>query len=203
MDATHADYPKSPNPVQRQDTVPGREGPMNPRPDHGEQTYRGAGRLAGKKTVITGADSGIGRAVAVAFAREGADVLIAYLDEDEDARETAEWVEQAGQKVDKPRPTLLPYAAIKAAIQNFTASLAQLFGDRGIRVNCVAPGPIWTPLIPSSMPEDHVKSFGTSSPMRRPGQPAELAPVYVLLASNDASYVSGATVPVTGGTPMI
>jgi NAD(P)-dependent dehydrogenase (short-subunit alcohol dehydrogenase family) len=263
---------------------------MQPLADHGEKTYRGSGRLAGKKTVITGADSGIGRAVAIAFAREGADVLVAYLDEDEDARETAKWVKDAGRQVelfrgdisdgevcrrlvknatdafgridvlvnnaafqmshetieeisddewdrtfainigamfritkaalphmhaggsiintasvnvDKPKPTLVPYAATKAAIQNFSASLAQLLAERGIRANCVAPGPIWTPLIPSSMPADEVKSFGAQTPMKRAGQPAELAPIYVLLASDEASYVSGSTVAVTGGRPII
>jgi NAD(P)-dependent dehydrogenase (short-subunit alcohol dehydrogenase family) len=263
---------------------------MDPKPDHGEQSYRGSGRLAGKKAVITGGDSGIGRAVAIAFAREGADVLIAYLDEDDDARETAKWVEQAGRRaelfrgdiaqpevcrelvaravqafgridilvnnaafqqthekleeisddewdktfainiaaifritkaalahmsagasiintssinLDKPRPTLVAYAATKAAIQNFSASLAQLLGERGIRVNCVAPGPIWTPLIPATMPPEQVKNFGAETPMKRAGQPVELAPVYVMLASDEASYVSGATVPVTGGTPII
>jgi len=263
---------------------------MRPQADHGEESYRGSGRLAGKKAIITGGDSGIGRAVAIAYAREGADVLIAYLNEDEDAQETAKWVEQAGQRpvlfrgdigkpdqcralvakaveafgrvdilvnnaayqmshesldeisdeewdmtfavnigamfritkaalphmksggsiintasvnVDKPRPTLVPYAATKAAIQNFTASLAQLLADNGIRANCVAPGPIWTPLIPSTMPAEQVKSFGQDTPMKRAGQPAELAAVYVMLASDEASYVSGATVAVTGGKPII
>jgi len=282
--------PKSPQPPQHQDTVPGRERAMRPKPDHGERTYKGSGKLAGKVAVITGADSGIGRAVAIAFAREGADVVIAYLNEDEDARETARWVKEAGRKaelfrgdlaerepcralvehavrafgridvlvnnaafqmshqtleeisddewdrtfstnigamfritkaalphmrrggaivntasvnVDKPKPTLVPYAATKAAIQNFTASLAQLLAERGIRVNCVAPGPIWTPLIPSTMPPDEVEKFGANTPMKRPGQPAELAPAYVLLASDEASYMSGATIAVTGGTPII
>jgi NAD(P)-dependent dehydrogenase (short-subunit alcohol dehydrogenase family) len=263
---------------------------MQPEPDHGESSYRGSGRLEGKKAIITGGDSGIGRAVAIAFAREGADVLIAYLDEHDDARETAKWVTEAGRKAetfagdiserepcralvakavqafgrvdvlvnnaafqmthqsleevtddewdetfetnigamfritkaslphmkpgsaiinttsinfDKPAPTLLPYAATKAAIQNFSASLAQLLAERGIRVNCVAPGPIWTPLIPSTMSDEEIRTFGSGSPMKRPGQPAELAPVYVLLASDEASYVSGATVAVTGGTPVV
>ena len=103
----------------------------------------------------------------------------------------------------QPTPTLLAYAATKGAIQNFTANLAQLLAEKGIRVNCVAPGPIWTPLIPSTMPEDNVKQFGKSVPMQRAGQPAELAPVYVLLASQDSSYISGATIPVTGGKPTI
>ncbi|HEY3597031.1 MAG TPA: SDR family oxidoreductase [Paraburkholderia sp.] len=277
-------------PAQQQDQVPGRTAPMDPKPDHGEQSYRGSGRLAGKTAIITGGDSGIGRAVAIAFAREGADVLIAYLNEDDDARETARWVEEAGRKAvllrgditdrahckeivecatrefgrldvlvnnaayqmmypsieaisddewdrtfdtnigamfritraavkymkaggsivntasinaDKPNPGLLAYATTKGAIQNFTAGLAQSLAERGIRVNCVAPGPIWTPLIPSTMPEDKVKEFGKQVPMKRPGQPAEVAPPYVMLASDEASYISGATVAVTGGAPIL
>jgi len=282
--------PTPPFPAQQQDQVPGRTKPMDPKPDHGETSYKGCGRLAGKKAIITGGDSGIGRAVAIAFAREGADVLIAYLDEDEDARETANWVEHAGRKavlyrgdiadpancralvqkaaeafgridilvnnaayqmthesideisdeewdktfdvnigamfritkaavphmknggaiinttsvnLDTPKPTLLAYAATKGAIQNFTGGLAQLLAEKKIRANCVAPGPIWTPLIPATMPEEQVKKFGSSVPMKRAGQPAELAPVYVMLASDEASYVSGATVAVTGGKPVI
>jgi NAD(P)-dependent dehydrogenase (short-subunit alcohol dehydrogenase family) len=277
-------------PAQQQAQVPGRTAPMDPQPDHGEQSYRGSGRLAGKAAIITGGDSGIGRAVAIAFAREGADVLIAYLNEDDDARETARWIEEAGRKAvllrgditdkahcdeiveravrefgkldvlvnnaayqmtypsieaisddewnrtfdtnigamfritraavkqmnpggsivntasinaDKPNPGLLAYAATKGAIQNFTAGLAQALAERGIRVNCVAPGPIWTPLIPSTMPEEKVKEFGKQVPMKRPGQPAEVAPPYVMLASDEASYISGATVGVTGGAPML
>lgn len=279
--------PPYPEPAQE---VPGSETEMNIKPDHGENSYKGTGKLAGRKAVITGADSGIGRAVAIAFAREGADVLIAYLQEHEDARETAEWVKAAGQKavllagdiseethckkivdtaveefgrVDilvnnaafqmsrnslqeisseewdytfrtniyamfhlckmaeghmhpgssvinttsinayRPRPTLVPYAATKGAIQNFTSGLAQLWAEKGIRVNCVAPGPIWTPLIPSTMEEEMVKSFGKETPLKRAGQPAEVAPAYVYLASEDASYVTGATIQVTGGTPAI
>ncbi|HEX8324364.1 MAG TPA: SDR family oxidoreductase [Tepidisphaeraceae bacterium] len=290
MPTESATYPKPPQPVQQQDQVPGRTALMDPKPDHGEQSYKGSGRLSGKKAIITGGDSGIGRAVAIAFAREGADVLIAYLNEDDDAQETAKWVQQAGRKAalvrgdiadpahcralvqtavesfgqvdilvnnaafqmshetleeisdeewdktfdinigamfritkaalphmkpgaaiinttsvnaDSPKPTLVPYAATKGAIQNFTGSLAQLLAEKGIRVNCVAPGPIWTPLIPATMPPEQVKSFGQSVPMQRAGQPAELAPVYVMLASNEASYVSGATVAVTGGKPII
>lgn len=282
--------PTPPMPVQQQTQVPGKTAPMSPQPDHGEQSYEGHGRLSGKAAVITGADSGIGRAVAIAFAREGADVVIAYFNEHEDARETARWVEQAGRRAvlvagdlaqreqareivdravdafgridilvnnaahqmnyesveeisddewdrtfdinigamfrlvkaalphmkpgsaivnttsvnaDKPRPTLLPYATTKGAIQNFTGGLAQLLAERGIRANCVAPGPIWTPLIPATLPADNVKEFGKQTPMKRPGQPAELAPVYVMLAGNEASYVSGATVAVTGGVPII
>jgi hypothetical protein len=278
-----------PQPPQQQ-TPPGTTAAMDPLPDHGEESYRGSGRLAGKRAVITGADSGIGRAVAIAYAREGADVLISYLDEEEDARETARWVEEAGRKAvlvagdlsepahcrqvieravqelggidilvsnaafqmsraqiedipdeeyhhtiatnidaffhltkaavphmgpgasiigsssvnsDMPKPDLLPYAATKAAIANMCASLAQMLGPRGIRANSVAPGPIWTPLIPATMPPDDVESFGSEVPLERPGQPAELAPVYVLLASDEGSYVSGARIAVTGGTPIL
>lgn len=269
---------------------PGRQRDMEPVPDCGETSYRGSGKLTGKKAVITGGDSGIGRAVAIAFAREGADVLIAYLDEDDDARDVARYVEDAGRTCvlvrgdlsdpqqcrhvidraakefgsidvlvsnaayqmthdtieeisdeewdhtfrlnvgayfslvkaalphmgvgasiigsssvnsDAPNPTLAPYAATKAAIANFSASLAQLLGDRGIRVNSVAPGPIWTPLIPSTLPPDAVASFGDNVPLGRAGQPAELASTYVLLASDDASYISGARVAVTGGKPIL
>jgi len=263
---------------------------MQPKVDHGEQSYKGCGKLTGRRAVITGADSGIGRAVAIAFAREGADVLIAYLNEHDDAKETAKWVEQAGRKavlvpgdiqdenhckeiinravkelggIDilvnnaafqmthesiqeisaeeldrtyrtnifamfylckaaephlkpgstvvnttsinayKPSPTLLAYASTKGAIQNFTAGLGQLWAEKGIRVNCVAPGPIWTPLIPSTMPEEKVKSFGKDVPLKRAGQPAELAPAYVLLASDESSYMTSSTIQVTGGTPTI
>jgi NAD(P)-dependent dehydrogenase (short-subunit alcohol dehydrogenase family) len=276
-------------PAQQQST-PGTLGQMDPKPDHGEESYRGSGRLAGKAAVITGADSGIGRAVAIAFAREGADVLIAYLDEHEDAKDTARYVEQAGRKCvlvagdlsdrahaktvipkaveefgrvdvlvnnaafqmtresleevpdeefdhtvalnlgamftlckdaiphmqpgsaiinsssvnsDMPSPTLAVYAMTKAGIANFTASLAQLYAEKGIRANSVAPGPVWTPLIPATMPEEKVESFGKQVPLGRAAQPAELAPVYVLLASDEASYVSGARVAVTGGNPIL
>jgi NAD(P)-dependent dehydrogenase (short-subunit alcohol dehydrogenase family) len=285
-----SDRPTPPLQPQSQSQVPGRSNPMSPAPDHGERSYQGHNRLAGKVAIITGGDSGIGRAVAIAFAREGADVLIAYLNEHEDAEETARWVREAGRKAelvsgdianhahcrtiveravqafgridvlvnnaafqmthesiedisedewdytfdvnigamfritkaavphmkpgsaivnttsinaDTPKPTLLAYAATKAAIQDFTGGLAQLLAEKGIRANCVAPGPIWTPLIPATMPAEQVKSFGSAVPMKRPGQPAELAPVYVLLASDEASYVSGATVAVTGGKPLI
>jgi NAD(P)-dependent dehydrogenase (short-subunit alcohol dehydrogenase family) len=276
-------------PAQQQ-TPPGTLGEMTPRPDHGEESYQGSGRLAGKAAVITGGDSGIGRAVAIAFAREGADVLISYLDEHEDAEDTAKHVEQAGRRCvlvagdlsdrahaktvipkaveefgkvdvlvnnaafqmshdsieeisdeewdhtlatnltamfvltkdvlphmpqggsiinsssvnsDNPSPNLIAYAMTKAAIANFSASLAQMLADRGIRANSVAPGPVWTPLIPATMPEEKVESFGKQVPMGRAGQPAELAPVYVLLASDEASYVSGARVAVTGGNPIL
>jgi NAD(P)-dependent dehydrogenase (short-subunit alcohol dehydrogenase family) len=278
------------NQPAQQQPVPGVQSRMDPVPDCGEQSYRGSGKLTGKAAVITGGDSGIGRAVAIAFAREGADVLISYLEEDEDAQDTARLVEEAGRRAvlvrgdlaeaqhcrdiiakaveefgkvdvlvsnaayqmthetveevsddewrhtfdtnvsalfwlvkavlphmpegssiigsssvnsDMPSPTLAPYAATKAAIANYTASLAQLLGPKGIRVNSVAPGPIWTPLIPSTMPPEHVEKFGSDTPLGRPGQPAELAPVYVLLASDDGSYVSGARVAVTGGRPIL
>jgi NAD(P)-dependent dehydrogenase (short-subunit alcohol dehydrogenase family) len=276
-------------PEQQQD-VPGVLGKMDPKPDHGEESYRGSGRLTGKAAVITGGDSGIGRAVAIAFAREGADVLISYLNEHEDAKDTAKYVEQAGRtcvlvagdladrahaktiipkaveafgKVDilvnnaafqmshdsldevsddewdytlavnlsamftlckdaiphmqpgasivnsssvnsdNPSPNLAPYAMTKAGIANFSASLAQMLAEKGIRVNSVAPGPIWTPLIPATMPPEKVGSFGEQVPIGRAGQPAELAPVYVLLASDEASYVSGARIAVTGGKPIL
>lgn len=282
-------FPRPPFPEQQQ-PVPGRTEDMQPVPDHGETRYKGSGRLAGKRALITGGDSGIGRAVAIAFAREGADVAFCYLSEDDDAAKTRQLVEAEGRKCadlkldlsnaaacreavkttveaiggldilvnnaahqmtfksleeipdeewektlatnisamfylckaafphlknggsiintasinsDDPNPTLLAYATTKGAVQNFTAGLAQLLGKDGVRVNCVAPGPIWTPLIPSTMPKEKVAHFGQSSPLGRPGQPVELAPAYVMLASDEASYISGATVPVTGGRPMI
>lgn len=278
------------NQPAQQQRPPGSQSQMQPRPDCGEETYRGAGKLAGKTAIVTGADSGIGRAVAIAFAREGADVVISYLDEHDDAQDTAGYVEKAGQRAlliagdvsdpahcreivsrtvsefgavdvlvnnaayqmtrqsldeisddewdhtiatnftamfhlckaavphmkpgssiigsssvnsDMPSPTLAPYAATKAAIANFCASLAQMLGPKGIRVNSVAPGPIWTPLIPSTMPPEKVEKFGTDTPLGRPGQPAELAPAYVLLASDDGSYMSGSRIEVTGGRPVL
>jgi NAD(P)-dependent dehydrogenase (short-subunit alcohol dehydrogenase family) len=283
------EHPRPPFPRQQQ-SMPGVTDAMRPKPDHGEQSYRGSGKLAGKRAVITGADSGIGRAVAIAFAREGADILIAYLDEHDDAKDTQRLVEEAGRKAellagdiqsaahcrkiietaceklggvdilvnnaahqasfksiedisdeeweltfrvnihamfyltkaavphmkpgsaiintasinaDVPNPTLLAYATTKGAIQNFTAGLAQFLADKGIRANAVAPGPIWTPLIPSTMPEEAVENFGKQVPMKRPGQPAELATAYVMLADPLSSYVSGATIAVTGGKPII
>ncbi|WP_045882990.1 SDR family oxidoreductase [Pseudomonas chlororaphis] len=283
------DYPRPPFPPQAQ-PVPGSQQKMQPQPDCGERSYTGSGRLANKIALITGADSGIGRAVAIAFAREGADVAIAYLDEHEDARETARWVEAAGRQClllpgdlaqqsvcqdvvertvaqfgridvlvnnaayqmtyyeledisdeewlktfdinitaifrlckaalphmapgssiintssinsDTPKPTLLAYATTKGAIANFSAGLAQLLGKRGIRVNSVAPGPIWTPLIVSTMPEEQVSHFGENTPLGRPGQPVEVAPIYVLLASDEASYISGTRYGVTGGKPIL
>jgi NAD(P)-dependent dehydrogenase (short-subunit alcohol dehydrogenase family) len=276
-------------PPQQQE-VPGVQSRMTPVPDCGEESYQGSGKLTDKIAVITGGDSGIGRAVAIAYAREGADVLISYLSEDSDAKDTADYVEKAGRRAvlvkgdiadpqhcraiiqtavdelggidilvsnaayqmthetleeisddewdytfntnigamfrlckaaiphmksgasiigsssvnsDMPSPQLAPYAATKAAIANFCASLAQMLGEKGIRVNSVAPGPIWTPLIPATMPEEKVEKFGENTPLGRAGQPKELAPVYVLLASDDGSYISGARVAVTGGRPML
>jgi NAD(P)-dependent dehydrogenase (short-subunit alcohol dehydrogenase family) len=283
-------FPTPPFEQQDQTRPPGLTREMDPRPDHGEDSYKGSGRLRDKKTIITGGDSGIGRAVALAYAREGADVLISYLNEHEDAEETRRLVEEAGRtavlvpgdisdpahcraivdkaveafgridvlvnnaahqmsfqsideisdqewdytfatnihamfyltkaavphmgegasiinttsiNADTPSPQLLAYATTKGAIQNFTAGLSQLLAEKKIRVNCVAPGPIWTPLIPSTMPPEKVKDFGKQVPMQRPGQPKELAPVYVMLASDEASYVSGATIAVTGGKPIL
>lgn len=283
------EFPKPPFPKQSQ-SLPGSSKAMQPQPDYGEDSYQGANRLTDKKALITGADSGIGRAVALAFAREGADVVVSYLNEHEDAKETQRLVEAAGRKcllvagdisqaahcrelvkksvdalgrvdilvnnaahqmtfdalekipdeewdrtlatnlsamfyitkaalphmkqgssiintasinADVPNPSLLAYATTKGAIQNFTAGLAQLLAEKGIRANTVAPGPVWTPLIPASMPEDKVQNFGSQVPMKRPAQPCELAAVYVMLASDEASYVSGATVAVTGGKPLL
>jgi NAD(P)-dependent dehydrogenase (short-subunit alcohol dehydrogenase family) len=282
-------YPQPPFAKQTQ-PPPGMTSELDPVPDHGEQSYKGSGRLAGKRALITGGDSGIGRAVAVAFAREGADLAIAYLNEDADAKETKRLIEEADRRallipgdlqsadhcrkvveatvrelggldilvnnaahqasfssieeipdeeweltfrvnvhamfyltkaavrhmkpgssiinttsinLDAPSPHLLAYATTKGAIQNFTAGLAQLLAERGIRANAVAPGPIWTPLIPSTMPPEAVANFGMQVPMKRPGQPAELATAYVMLADPLSSYVSGATIAVTGGKPII
>src|SRR3954471_23147169 len=270
---------------------PGATGSMGDEPDHGEQSYRGSGRLTGKRAVITGGDSGIGRAVAIAFSREGADVLISYLPEEEDdARETAQLIEKAGRKavtvpgdirdeshcasiVQKavsdlggldilvnnaayqmsqdngifditteqfdrvmktnlyamfwlskaavqhmrpgstiintasiqayqPSPNLLDYATTKAGIIAFTKALGANLAEKGIRVNAVAPGPIWTPLIPATMPKDKVESFGEDTPMGRAGQPAELAPAYVFFASQESSYISGEVLGVPGGKPL-
>ena len=278
-------YPRPPfnTPLQRE---PGDEYQMNPLPDYGEDTYKGNNKLKGKVAIITGGDSGIGRAVAYAFSLEGARVVISYLDEHKDAEKTAEVIrnkkgevllidgdiqqekhcrhiidktlehfgqidiivnnaafqmarpslqEISAEEWDKtfrtnihapfylckaaephlkpgssivnttsvnaysPSDNLVPYAATKGAIRNFTASMAQLWADKGIRVNAVAPGPIWTPLIPATMPKEKVENFGKQTPLGRPGQPAELAPAYVMLASEDGSYTSGATIEITGG----
>jgi NAD(P)-dependent dehydrogenase (short-subunit alcohol dehydrogenase family) len=281
--------PMPPQPKQEQ-SPPGETKLMKPVPDHGEKSYKGSANLEGKVALITGADSGIGRAVAIAYAREGADILISYLSEDEDAKETAKWVEAAGRKalvvpgditseehcvalvakalkdlggIDilvnnaafqrtyssiedisaeewdttfrtnvhapfylakaaiphmlrgssiinttsiqsrQPSSHLLAYASTKGAISNFTAGLAEMVAEKGIRVNAVAPGPIWMPLIPSTMPSERSQSFGKQTLIGRAGQPAELAGAYVLLASEEGSYMTGAVIPVTGGEIMI
>ncbi|MFD6054634.1 SDR family oxidoreductase [Agromyces sp. NPDC060279] len=279
-------HPRGPFPRQEQ-SAPGVTADMTPKPDHGEESYRGSGRLQGRRALITGGDSGIGRATAIAFAREGADVAIGYLEsEHADAEETARWIEDAGSQalllpgdlrseahceqmiervsstfggidllvlnaahqrdrggideiptddfetvmrvnlfapvflaraaVPKLRPgssiittasiqgfdpssRLVDYAMTKAALVAFTKALAEELGPRGIRVNAVAPGPIWTPLIPATGWPDKLPQFGKNTPLGRAGQPAELAGAYVYLASEDASYVSGAVLPVTGG----
>lgn len=271
---------------------PGRTADMRTEPDHGEESYVGSGRLEGRRAVVTGGDSGIGRAVAIAFAREGADVAISYLPEEQvDAEETARWVEAAGRQAAllpadlreedqargvvtravaelggldllvnnagyqmarresmadittedldrvlrtnlyalfwvtqaalehlasgsaiinnssiqayQPSTSLLDYAATKAAINNLTVNLAAELGPRGIRVNAVAPGPIWTPLQPATQPPEKIEAFGSDTPLGRAGQPAEVAPAFVFLASDsDASYVSGTVLGVTGGKPV-
>ena len=281
--------PQGPSPEYPQKPIdaPGLDSEMTPRADHGEQSYKGLGRLEGRVALITGGDSGIGRAVAIAYAREGADLLISYLPEEEsDAEETARWVREAGRKVVKlpgdiqderhcramvdrafsefgrldvlvnnaafqqthekieefsteefdrtfrtnvyamfwlcraalprmqaggviintasiqgydPSPTLLAYAPTKAAIINFTKALSQLAMQKSVRVNAVAPGPVWTPLIPSTMPEEHVKKFGQDTDFERAAQPVEIAPVFVFLASNEARFVTGEVYGVTGG----
>jgi len=278
-------YPKPPYPAQELE-FPGKESEMKPRADHGEQSYAGKGRLVGKVALITGGDSGIGRAVAIAFAREGADVAISYISEHGDARETKKWVEEAGQKaltmpgdiadeqhcvnlVEKvteqfgridllvnnaafqmtherleefptdeiertfrvniismfhlckaavpqmkpgsviintasiqaydPSPNLLAYATTKGAIVTFTKALAKLISKQGIRANAVAPGPVWTPLIPYSMPQEKVKNFGADTAFGRAAQPAELAPMFVFLASEESSYMTGEVIGATGG----
>lgn len=283
------DYPKPPFPKQQQ-SLPGSFQDMQPRPDHGEESWQGRGRLEGRVALITGGDSGIGRAVAIAYAREGVDLALSWLDETDDARSTAALVHQAGREclslpgdigdpahcrqivktvverfgridilvnnaahqmmfddiedisdeewrhtfavnidaifhltkaavphmpkgsaiintasinADKPNPRLLAYATTKGAIHNFSTGLAQHLAGRGIRVNTVAPGPVWTPLIPASMPADAVAVFGQNVPMQRPAQPVELASTYVMLADPMSSYVSGATIAVTGGAPMM
>jgi NAD(P)-dependent dehydrogenase (short-subunit alcohol dehydrogenase family) len=283
----HAE-PTPPFPAQEQEP-PGREAEMRPLADHGEDSYVGHDRLADKVALITGADSGIGRAVAIAFAREGADVLCSYWKEDEDATQTRRLVEDAGRRcltvagdvgdrehcralveraveelgrldvlvnnaafqmahesfleiapdelefvfrtnvlamfhlcqaavprmrpgstiintssiqAAQPSPQLLHYAATKGAISSFTKGLAQELAERGIRVNAVAPGPIWTPLVTMSFPAEKNAQFGADTPLGRPGQPAELAPAYVFLASEDSSYISGEVIGATGGKPL-
>jgi len=283
--------PRPPFSQQKELSPPGHTDDMDPKPDHGETSYQGSGQLQGRKALITGGDSGIGRAVALAYAREGADVLISYLDEEaQDAEVTLELVKAEGRKAvgvpgdireeshceglvdqaikelggidilvnnaayqmshqsldeisaeefdrtfktnvyatfflskaaarhmppggsiintvsinaDKPNQTLVAYAATKGALQNLTGGMAQLLAEKGIRVNCVAPGPVWTPLIPSTLDIDKARDFGLQVPLKRPGQPCEVAPAFVLLASDRASYMSGATIAVTGGVPLI
>ncbi len=277
------------NPPQQQDQQPGIEAEMTPRPQADDPGYRGSGKLQGKAALITGGDSGIGRAVAVFFAKEGADVAISYLNEEQDAQETMRLVEEQGRrcvaipgdigdeahcrrvveqtvselgKLDilvnnaaeqhpqesieditaeqlertfrtnifamfyltkaackhlkggstiinttsvtafKGSPQLLDYSSTKGAIVAFTRSLSLSLVEQGIRVNAVAPGPIWTPLIPATFPEDKVASFGADVPMKRPGQPEELAPSYVFLASDDSSYISGQVLHPNGGNPV-
>ncbi|HEY0456264.1 MAG TPA: SDR family oxidoreductase [Verrucomicrobiae bacterium] len=282
-------FPKPPFSKQKQ-SPPGHEREMAPQADHGEQSYRGHGWLTGQTALITGADSGIGRAVAIAFAREGADVVISYLNEHDDANVTAHWITEAGRKAVKipgdisnadhcqrivdqtlrecgrldvlvnnaayqmthpsieewsneeiehtfgtnilamfylckaalphlkpgssiintasiqaydPNPELVAYAATKGAIVNFTKALAKQFSKKGIRVNAVAPGPVWTPLIPSTMPEGKVEKFGGDTLFGRAAQPAELAPIFAFLASPLASYVTGEIYAATGGESPI
>jgi NAD(P)-dependent dehydrogenase (short-subunit alcohol dehydrogenase family) len=272
-------------PPAQQQEWPGSSEEMTPQPDHGEETYKGADKLLGKRALITGGDSGIGRAVAIAFAREGADVAIAYYDEEDDARETLRWVRAAGRKgvafpgdltnqehcrevvsntvqelggleilvnnaafqmeerdftkltaeqIERTFRTnifatmwmsqaalehleegaviintgsvtamegnegLIDYSATKGAIHTFTKSLAQAVGKRGIRVNCVAPGPVWTPLIPSTFDSKHVERFGADTVWQRPAQPAEIAPSFVFLASADSRYYTGEILSPTG-----
>lgn len=283
-------YTKAGPEFQQQQQEPGLQKKMNPVPDTGEDTYQGTGRLTGRKAIVTGADSGIGRAVAIAFAREGADVVLSYMpEEEEDAKQVLKLVQEAGrtaiaipgdlkdeeyceQLVDtavkqlggidilanvagkqqfvpdivdlttkhfddtfktnvyamfwlckaavkhmqpgstiintssiqayNPSPILLDYATTKAAINTFSKSLAQQVADKGIRVNVVAPGPVWTPLqVVGGQPEEVLKEFGASTPLGRPGQPAEMAPAYVFLAGQESSYISGETLNANGGTP--
>ncbi len=282
-------YPRPPFETPAQ-SFPGQTGKMAPEPDHGEESYKGSGKLTGKAALVTGGDSGIGRAVAIAYAREGADVAISYLpDEQKDAETVGNWIERAGRRAlllpgdikdaayaraivertakefgrldilvnnaafqqpnqgvtdiddaifeqhfrtnifgpfyatkaalahlkpgasviftssvnsKHPVPTLFAYSATKGALSNMVLGLAQLLAEKGIRVNGVLPGPIWTPFIPAGMSEDAVKTFGSQVPFNRPGQPAELASAYVMLAAEESSYTSGALVTVAGGMPI-
>jgi NAD(P)-dependent dehydrogenase (short-subunit alcohol dehydrogenase family) len=278
--------PPYPQPPQQ---APGYEEEMQPQADHGEKSYKGSNKLEGKVALITGGDSGIGRAVAIAFAREGADLLISYLSEDEDADSVKKLIRKEGRRcltiagdiseeelclalIDRcveelgrldvlvnnaayqsshediqelsseefeytfrtnvyamfvlckaalphlrpgssiinvasiqayqPSPNLLAYAATKGAIITFTKALSELALEKGVRVNAVAPGPIWTPLIPSTLPKEKVRQFGKNTPMGRAGQPAELAPAFVFLASQDSSFITGEVIGVTGGRPL-
>ncbi|KAA8997584.1 SDR family oxidoreductase [Paenibacillus spiritus] len=283
-------YPKASPRMKQQQPSPGLETEMAPKPDAGEESYRGTGRLAGRKAIVTGADSGIGRAVAIAYAREGADLVLSYMPEEEaDAKEVIELIQAAGRKAIavpgdlkdeayceqlvetavkelgeldllaniagkqvfvekiedltteqfdatfrtnvysmfwlckaaikhmkpgstiintssiqayKPSPGLLDYATTKSAINTFSKALAQQVADKGIRVNVVAPGPVWTPLqVAGGQPPEALPKFGEQTPLGRPGQPAEMAPAYVFLASAESSYVSGETLNANGGTP--
>ena len=278
-------YPRPPLPKQRQE-LPGRDDLLDPKPDHGEESYIGDGRLAGLATIVTGADSGIGKAVAIAFAREGADVVVAYLDSHDDAKVTLDLVEAEGRRaisvpgdlrdedhcrriieqtrdelggVDvlvnnaayqqrfedvaeittdewertlqtnltatfwlcreaskemepgasiinvssiqarEPSPNLLAYATTKGALVTYSQALSGMLAPRGIRVNVVAPGPVWTPLVAATTDPEKLSQFGAEQPLGRPAQPAELAPAFVFLASPSASYITGAVIPVTGG----
>ncbi len=179
-------YPQPPFKGQKQ-PWPGLASQMDPVPDHGEKTYKGSGRLNGRKALITGGDSGMGRAAAIAYALEGADVAINYLPEEEaDAQD--------------PSADLYDYAQTKAATTNFVRSLAKQLGPKGIRVNGVAPGPIWTPLqVSGGATQEKLISFGGDTPLGRPGQPAELASIYVQLAADDASYATGQIYGAAGG----
>lgn len=282
-------YPRPPFETQPQ-SFPGKTAQMAPEPDHGEESYKGSGKLTGKAALVTGGDSGIGRAVAIAYAREGADVAISYLpDEQKDAEAVGTWIEKAGRRAlllpgdikdaayareivertakefgrldilvnnaafqqpnqgvtdidddvfekhfqtnifgpfyatkaalahlkpgasviftssvnsKHPVPTLFAYSATKGALSNMVLGLAQLLAEKGIRVNGVLPGPIWTPFIPAGMSQDAVKTFGSQVPFNRPGQPAELASAYVMLAAEESSYTSGALITVAGGMPI-
>lgn len=278
-------FPRPPFPRQEQE-LPGRDFLLEPKPDHGEESYIGDGRLAGLATIVTGGDSGIGKAVAIAFAREGADVVVAYRDSDDDAEVTVDLVEAEGRRaiaakgdlqdeahcrrvveqardelgrVDvlvnnaayqqrherieditteewertirtnltatfwmcresvkamepgasiinvssiqarEPSPNLLAYATTKGALVTFSQALAHMVAERGIRVNVVAPGPVWTPLVAATTDADKLSQFGAEQPLGRPAQPVELAPAFVFLASPGASYITGAVIPVTGG----